>query len=141
MRDRLESAVYRRLLRAGIAPRHARRAANELGDHLDDLATDALRQGASRAKARRQALRRLGSMRSIAADYAARSELKRWYYRHPAAARALLPVVLFAEKPLAVFEAGVEAAPWIARWLACAATGALVTAVLLLAMQLSITAG
>lgn len=132
------SGFEKRLQYAGVAPRHRRRAVAELDAHCDDLAQAFREQGASPEAAAREAATELGNLDGIAGAIAARAELKCWYLRWPRTARVVYPVACAAVLPLAPVVAGVQHAPVIARWTTCLVLSAGFTAVLLLAMQLSI---
>lgn len=58
--------LRKRLLRAGVAPRHVRRYLAELADHLGDLTNEELHAGRGRADADSAALVRLGTMEELA---------------------------------------------------------------------------
>ncbi|MGH8221724.1 MAG: hypothetical protein ACREQZ_02010, partial [Woeseiaceae bacterium] len=68
-----------------------------------------------------------------------RPELKSWTHRFPRAASLILPVAWLAVLPLLPVTAGIAHAASIARWLACLVLSALVTAAMMLIMQLSIS--
>lgn len=127
------------LLRAGVAPRHVNRAVLELGEHYDDLVEEAVAAGADRDGAERQARRELGSLDRIAAEIAARPELRGWAWQHPRLAIVLYPIACMAVLPVVPLIAGVANAPALARWIGCAFLSGLVTASMLLVMQLVIT--
>jgi hypothetical protein len=55
-----------RLLHAGIAPRHVRRYARELGDHFDDLVCEEKADGVTRDLAETRARSRLGHDEDLA---------------------------------------------------------------------------
>ncbi|MCB2108650.1 MAG: hypothetical protein KDE14_13165, partial [Rhodobacteraceae bacterium] len=76
-------SLYEKLLRGGVAPRHARRYVKELGDHYDDLIAAAVKTGATRAEAEAQAHARLGSEEALVETALARPELKSWSARWP----------------------------------------------------------
>ena len=67
MREPDFNQLARRLLKSGIAPRHAHRAVNEIRDHYDDLVDAAVDDGASSQRARQLAASRLGSMDDLVA--------------------------------------------------------------------------
>lgn len=85
-----------RLLCGGIAPRHARRYVAELRDHFDDLVDDEVRGGATRAAAKAEAQRRLGSEDDLARVMLERPELHALAKRYPWAVFGFGPVVLLA---------------------------------------------
>jgi hypothetical protein len=93
-----------RLLRAGIAPRHARRYLAELTEHLADLTEMERRNGAPPERAAALALAKLGSEDTLAAAMISRPELRAWSVRAPWAAYLLAPSAAFgAGLALAVF--------------------------------------
>ena len=130
-----------RLLDAGVAPRHARRTVQELRDHYADLYRDLLAEGRGESAARDEAARQLGQLDAIAHIIEARPELRRWTLRHPRAGRVLLPVACVLMLPVSPLIAGVNYAPQIARWGMIVSASAVITAAILLAMQLSISLG
>lgn len=127
------------LLRSGVAPRNVRRAVLELGDHYDDLVDEAIASGLDRSDAEQRARVELGELDVIAADIAARPELRSWARLHPKLAVAIYPLACVAVLPVAPLIAGVANAPVLARWAGCAVLGGLVTAAMLLVLQLVIT--
>ena len=127
------------LLRSGVAPRNVRRAVLELGDHYDDLVDEAIASGLDRSDAEQRARAELGDLDVIAADIAARQELRSWARHHPKLAVAIYPLACVAVLPVAPLIAGVANAPVLARWAGCAVLGGLVTATMLLVLQLVIT--
>lgn len=127
------------LLRSGVAPRNVRRAVLELGDHYDDLVDEAIASGLDRGDAEQRARAELGELDVIAADIAARPELRSWARHHPKLAVAIYPLACVAVLPVAPLIAGVANAPVLARWAGCAVLGGLVTAAMLLVLQLVIT--
>jgi len=127
------------LLRAGVAPRNVQRTVLELGEHYDDLVDEAVAAGLDRAGAERRARRELGDLDRIAAEITARPELRGWAWQHPRLALFLYPVACIAVLPAVPLIAGVANAPALARWIGCALLSGLVTASMLLVMQLVIT--
>src|SRR6476661_1814466 len=85
-----------RLLRAGIAHRHARRYLCELADHLADLRAEEERAGRSRADAESAALVRLGTMDDLAKAMIGQPQLQSWCVRAPWAMFGLAPLFLLA---------------------------------------------
>jgi hypothetical protein len=130
-----------KLLKCGIAPRHAHRTVNELRDHYDDLVDAAVDDGASSKKARRRAASRLGPMNEFVSEMASRRELKTWAYRYPRLAIVVYPVACLAVLPAAPVVAGIAHRAVLMRWGASLIGAGLVTAMLLLIMQLSILLG
>ncbi len=94
MRSSRFAAVGERLLEAGIAPRHARRAVTELTDHFEDLVAELESQGYARNDAEAEASARLNPDALIAA--AARPDLHSWIRRWPAVSCTVLPISLYA---------------------------------------------
>lgn len=128
------------LLEAGISPRNVARTVRELGDHYDDLEAEGLAYGLSPQDARAMALQRLGKQSDIADRLGSCRELKSWIYRYPGVARLVLPIAYVAMVPIAHVPAGIELATVIMRWGACLILSAAVTSLMLLIMQLSISA-
>lgn len=127
------------LLRSGVSPRHVRRATTELNDHFDDLVGDLLGNDTDVRTAEQRALRALGDLSSIAAEIGSRPELRSWAFRYPRVALVVYPLMCLALLPAVPVIAGVAHAPQLARWATCMLLSALVTAGMLLFMQLSIT--
>ena len=127
------------LLREGVAPRYVRRAVQELRDHREDLVDEAVAFGASREDAERRAHEELGDLATIANEMAARPELRSWAWRHPRLALVFYPLACAALLPAVPLIAGVANAPAVARWAGGVVFGGLVTATMLLVMQLVIT--
>lgn len=127
------------LLRAGVAPRNVRRAVLELGEHYDDLVDDAVAGGMGRTDAERQACCELGDLQAIASEIAARPELRSWAWQYPKLALVFYPLACLAVLPAVPLIAGVVNAPVLARWAGCAVLSSIVTAAMLLVLQLVIT--
>src|SRR6185312_4452512 len=85
-----------RLLRAGVAPRHARRYLNELADHLADLTAEEERAGRSRTDAESAALTRLGGIDDLAKAMTEQRQFQSWSVRTPWAMFSLTPLFLLA---------------------------------------------
>jgi hypothetical protein len=126
------------LLRSGVAPRHVLRTISELTDHYEDLEREAIERGLPPPEARQLANERIGATRTIAQHVLHRPELKSWVYRYPQLARVALPLAYVMLLPVIPLYAGIANAPAIARWFSCLLLSALVTAAMLLAMQISI---
>lgn len=126
------------LLRAGVAPRQVIGMISELFEHYEDLECEAIEHGSSPSAARAEANERIGSPDTIARHVLCRPELRCWIYRYPRLARLALPIACVALLPLAPLYAGAANVPAIARWCACLLLSALVTAAMLLAMQIAI---
>lgn len=133
-------AFEHKLLEGGIAAAHARRIADELAGHWQDLCDEARRAGLGREETTAWASRRLGSEGEITAAVFARPELKCWIHRYPKVARVALPVAYLTLLPAVPLVAGVHHAPLLARWGACLMLSALFTAALMLILYLSILA-
>ncbi len=129
----------RDLRRAGIAEKHVRRADLELRDHFDDLVEDAMRDGHDRCDAETHAARQLGDLDTIREAISTQPELRGWAFRWPRLALMFYPLACVAALPAVPVIAGVQNAPILARWAACLLLGGLVTATMLLVLQLSIT--
>jgi len=129
-------AYEHELRKSGVAPRHVRRTMLELADHFDDLAREARESGADDQRAAQYAIGELGEPKTLAAAARSQPELLSWAYRFPYAALIVYPLVWMAVTP--VF-AGVDYAPRVVRWSACLVLGALVTGLMILMLQLSIT--
>ena len=130
-----------KLLKKGITPRHAHRTVNELRDHYDDLVDAAVDEGASSRQARLQAARRLGKMDDLVAEMASCRELKTWAFRFPQLAVIVYPLACLAVLPGVPVFVGVAHRTVLLRWGASLIGAALVTAGMLLIMQLSIILG
>lgn len=127
------------LLRSGVAPRNVRRAVMELTDHYDDLVDDAVATGMTPVDAELQACKELGDLEMIAAEIAARPELRGWAWQHPRLALVVYPLACIAVLPAVPLIASVAHAPTVVRWASGVLLGGVVTATMLLAMQLVIT--
>ncbi len=130
-----------RLTEAGIAPKRVRRTVQEIRDHFEDLVEAGVGQGMHRASAQQQALRKLGRMDDLAKEMAAHPELKGWASRYPRTAIVVYPLACLAVLPAVPVYAGVAHASMIARWGVSLVAAGLVTAGLLLILQLSILFG
>jgi len=126
------------LLSAGIKPRYVRRALLELSDHMADIEADAIASGMTTGEARREAHCRIGRLQAIADEIVGCQDLKTWPYRYPRLARVWFPVAYVTLLPAVPLLATIERAPVIARWLASAMLGAVITAAMFLMLQLSI---
>ncbi|MDJ0814227.1 MAG: hypothetical protein QNJ23_10900 [Woeseiaceae bacterium] len=137
---RLDRKRLRRdLIGAGIAPRHVRRTIDELEDHYDDVVEQELEDGADRLTACQNALTRLGAHDDIVAAVKARPELQSWAFRFPRLAAVLYPLTFVALLPAAPVFIGYANANLVVRWTACLFLSGLVTAGILLFLQLAIT--
>ena len=127
------------LRHSGVASRHVKRSLMELNDHFDDLVTDELEHGADLDTAERRACKSLGNLQSIALDISSRPELSCWAFRYPRLAMVGYPLMCAAVIPAYPVIAGIAHAPILARWGASVLLGGVITAALMLIMQLSIT--
>ena len=132
-------ALQAQLLRSGLSPRHVRRTITELDEHFDDLVDEAVAKGAGVQAAERQALQDLGDVGQIADVIAERPELRSWAFHYPRIAILLYPLACLAVLPAVPLIAGVTNATYLGRWMACAALSGVVTASIMLLLQLSIT--
>ena len=141
MREPDFNALAARLLRSGITPHHAHRTVNELRDHYDDLVDAAVDAGANSKNARRRAAVELGTMEDFVADMASRRELKTWSFRYPHLAVVVYPLACLAALPAMPVFAGFAHRATVLRWGVSLLGAGLVTALMLLVMQLSIILG
>lgn len=141
MREIDFNALATRLLKIGIAPGHAHRAANELRDHYDDLVDHAVDEGANGAIARFQATQQLGEIDDFVAEMGSRRELKTWPYRYPHLAVLVFPLGCLVMLPAIPVFSGIANAATLARWGVSLLLAALVTAGMLLVMWTSIILG
>lgn len=141
MREPDFNALANQLLISGIAPRHAHRTVNELRDHYDDLVDAAVNDGVNSKEARRLAAGQLGSMDRFVANMASHRELKTWSFRYPRLAVVVYPLACLAVLPGIPVFAGIAHRSEIIRWGACLLAAGLVTALMLLILQLSIILG
>jgi len=133
------SQLRTQLLRSGVAPRHVQRTVAELDAHFDDLVDEALGDGADQARAERHAIRQLGDVDLLVDAVRARPELRSWAADYPRIALLVYPLACLAILPAVPIIAGIANASYLARWIACALLSGLVTASMLLVLQLSIT--
>jgi hypothetical protein len=141
MREPDFNELATRLLRSGISPRHAHRTVNELRDHYDDLVDAAVDEGANSKNARLSAANELGTMDDFVADMASRRELKTWAFRYPRLAVVVYPLACLAVLPAMPVFVGIAHRTAVVRWGASLLAAGVVTAMLLLIMQLSIILG
>lgn len=85
--------LSRRLLRAGIAPRHVKRLIAELEAHFTDVVAELRSAGQSQAESESQAAVRLGTDDVLFANILARPELQSWTRQWPWLAFVLLPLL------------------------------------------------
>jgi hypothetical protein len=141
MREPDFNALATRLLKSGITPYHAHRTVNELRDHYDDLVDAAVDAGANSKNARRRAATELGTMDDFVAEMASRRELKTWAFRYPRLAVVVYPLACLAVLPAMPVFAGIAHRATVMRWGASLLGAGLVTALMMLTMQLSIILG
>ncbi len=134
-------SLSRRMLDAGIAPKHVRRTVAELGDHYEDLVEADLGRGMRQADAHERAMAQIGQVDDLVQAMASRPELQGWASRYPRAAVVVYPLACLAALPAMPVVAGVAHASQLARWGASLVVAGLVTAGLLLILQLSILFG
>lgn len=126
------------LLQSGVAPGHVRRTVAEIRDHHEDLRQQAIDEGMAESDAVVFANESIGDLREIAGAMVKNPAIRAWTYRYPRIARICLPIAFVALLPVSPIFAGIARATSIARWGACMMLGAIVTAAMLLVMQLSI---
>jgi hypothetical protein len=83
--------LRRHLAQLGCPARRARRIADEMADHLDDLEQAARHQGLSAADAAARAARELGDPLTLAEQHVAVLRRERWWGRHPRLGFGLVP--------------------------------------------------
>ena len=133
------AALHSKLLRGGVSPRHADRTVSELRDHFEDLVEAAAGGDADPQRAEARAVEELGNLDLLAVSICARGEFRGWASQYPRFALLIYPLACVAVLPAVPVIAGVANASQLGRWLACAIASALVTASILLVLQLSIT--
>lgn len=126
------------LLQAGIPARRVRRTILELDEHFDDIVGRARATGSPQSEAEEIALRDLGDLADVAAAVRSRPELRGWAHRFPYLALVVYPLSWLALLPTVPFVAGAAYAPQIARWAASVLLSGVVTAAMLLVLQLAI---
>lgn len=131
---RLES----RLVERGVPRRRVERLLAELADHFDDHVAASLDAGMNRQQAEARAERELGTAADIERAVLSQPSLRGWAWRWPMLARVVYPAAWVAALPLVPIVAGIRHADSIVRWIFCLASGAAVTAAMLLVLQLSI---
>lgn len=95
MRDAPQSS-FEQLIRAGIAPRRARRILREFREHRMDLLAEQRAMGIEEQEAVDSAEARLGSEQALVSQALRTPELRSWARRRPVIAFALLPPLYFA---------------------------------------------
>ena len=141
MRDPDFKGLAEELLNRGIGPRIANRTVDELRDHYDDLVDEAVDSGASRKQARDAAAERLGELNDVAVEMASRRELKTWSFRYPRVAVVVYPLACLALLPAMPVFVGIAHKQSIMRWGVSLLGAGVVTAAMMLVMQLSIIFG
>ena len=137
--ERKLEAVRKELERECIAPEYIDRTLDELRMHFEDVRDELTGAGRSPAAAECDALARLGHGRSVARAASAYPTLKAWWKRYPYVAAFAYPLACLAVLPAVPVLAGMQHALLLGRWLLSAAAGGLVTAVLFLFLQFSLT--
>lgn len=132
------SRLLHGMLKAGIAPRHAHRAVEELEAHYEDIVYAAVEDGASQSEARHLAEQRLGDLGAVQTAMEAQPALRSWAWRWPRVALIVYPAACLLALPAVPMLAGVRYAPEIARWTACLLLGGLVTASMILFLGLAV---
>jgi hypothetical protein len=127
------------LLRNGVSVRVASRTVTELDEHYDDLESEALAAGMTADEASEYASRQIGEPQTLLHEISCRVELRCWIFRYPGFARVLLPLAWILILPATPLIAGVAHLSSIVRWTACLLLSALVTAAMMLVMQISLT--
>ena len=134
-------ALRTRLLQGGVAPRHVRRTLRELKDHYHDLVDETIASGVPHEAERDSAARRLGALDDVVTGLLACRELRTWPYRYPRLAVLVYPLACLLALPAVPVLVGVAKAPLLARWGASLLLAGLVTAAMMLILQLSISFG
>jgi hypothetical protein len=101
MADSRFEQLRQELLRAGVAPRNARRAALEIESHFQQLIDAECSAGAGEHDARLEAHRRLGTNLELLRHYAARPELCTWSRRWPSICFTIVPLIAYLAIALA----------------------------------------
>ena len=128
------------LLRAGVAPLHARRAVDELDDHFEDLLLDRLEAGVPRDAAEREACRQLGDLAVVAEGMRSNPDLRSWAWRWPKIALLVYPLACAAALPAVPFLGDAGYRDSVARWMTGMLLAGLFTASMFLVLQLAIVA-
>jgi hypothetical protein len=129
------------MLRNGVSARVIARTVAELDEHYSDLESEGMSGGMTMADAEEFATRQLGRPEALVAQVSQKAELRSWMFRYPRMARVLLPVAWIILQPVRPVFAGIEHFSSIVRWSTCLLLSALVTATMMLVMQLSLTLG
>ena len=95
MNDRRFKTLTERLLRGGVAPRHARRAVLELRAHHEDVVRELRAAGHPPEESEALAAERIGTDEVFVRHMLARPELRSWAFRRPFVAFTLLPLLGF----------------------------------------------
>ena len=130
--------LAKRLLQSGIPARHVRRTVNELRDHFDDLVAEGRAAGRPHDDARHYAASELGAIDDFVARMNDCRELKSWPYRFPRLALVFYPLACLVALPALPVFAGVAHRSSVARWGVALLAAGLVTAAMMLVLQLSI---
>jgi hypothetical protein len=103
MSPRRFEELRERLLRAGVAPRHARRFVRELSEHYEDALQAELAKGAERGAAEHAARLRLGTEDALVQSMLAQPELRSRGARFPALVFGVGPLLLWSVVLLTTF--------------------------------------
>lgn len=95
MQPRQLDRFKERLLKAGVAYRHAHRFVQELRDHYDDAVRDELAKGLNRATAEQTAWTRIGDEERLASSVLARAELRSVACRCPGLVFGVAPLLIW----------------------------------------------
>lgn len=133
--------LQRELRAIGMASNGIRRTISELGDHFDDIVEHAVQDGMDRPAAEAAAIEQLGPLQEIAIEARRHPELRGWAYRFPRLALVVYPITCLALLPAVPVFAGIANVAQLARWMACMFVSGLVTAAIMLVLQLSIVLG
>ncbi len=133
--------IGRRLLRAGIASRTAKRVVRELEEHYDDIVAAGVSDGLPQERAMRLAADALGDMDEFVVAMQSQPELRSWAFRYPRLARVAYPLACLVLLPAYPVMAGMAHAPQIARWGLCLMIAGLVTVSIFAGLRLAILFG
>jgi hypothetical protein len=91
-----QNSSLQQLIRAGIAPRRARRILREFREHRIDLILEQRAMGADESEAADSADARLGTEQALVSHALAKPELRSWARRRPILAFVVMPPLYFA---------------------------------------------
>ena len=141
MPDYVFESLPGRLCDAGYSRREADHMAQQLTEHFDDLVDDLRAAGYGDAEAGLIALRELGSVDALVDVAGECRRREHWAYRYPAFGRAVLPIAVAAIPEFNQRISPTATAASVLRWGMIVCTSAMITASMLLAMQIAISAG